>query len=199
MTDVAVCIPTIAGREDVCATTIHAYLGQSRDDLFIEVGTIKGKTWGEGCNALMGRPLLPSDYFLLGCDDAVPHLGAVQAAVDFHKQTGDLPGCRFLQDGEPMDPSYDARPHGEETPWCRLFLLTQSIYNAVGPLLDLTWYTDIDYCQRLNEAGYRIRMCDGFTFDHLDPPRTWAVDGEVERQRAVYHEACVAAGRSPLA
>ena len=200
MTDVAVCIPTVPERADMCERTIAAYLAQSDgDELFVEVGTISGHTWGGGCNELAGHTIFASDYLLFGCDDAVPHPGAVAAAVRFHVETGDLPGCRFLEAGVPLDPSYDARPHGQETPWCRLFLLPPAVYQQVGPLLDLTWYTDIHYCQRLNEHGYRIRMCDGFTFDHLDPPRTWAVNGEVERQHAVYREACAAAGRSPLA
>lgn len=158
-----------------------------------------GFTWGGGCNWLFDHYASGFDYVLFGCDDAVPRPGCVEAAVRYHFTTGHIPGCRFYQDGEPMDTSYDARPHGEETPWTRLFLLTSAIYRRVGPLLDLTWYTDIDYCQRLNEHGYMISMCDGFEFDHLDPPRTWAENGEVERQHRVYREACAAAGRSPLA
>jgi GT2 family glycosyltransferase len=213
MIRVAVCIPSVPERDAICTQTMTAFLAQSGEglDLRVSVRAIRGHTWGGGCNALAQELLAGDaqpDYLLFGCDDAVPRPGALAAALRFYRDlpaegytwgTQPLPGCRFYQDGAPLDPSYDARPHGVETPWCRLFLLPPAVYTSVGPLLDLTWYTDIDYCQRLNEAGHRILMCDGFSFDHLNPPRSWAVNGEVERQHRVYREACIAAGRSPLA
>lgn len=199
MKTVAVCIPSLAERDAYLWRTTGAFNRERSETISIACFNAFGLTWGGGCNWLFDHFASGFRYVLFGCDDAVPRPGCVEAAVRYHFTTGHIPGCRFYQDGEPMDESYDARPHGETTPWTRLFLLTPAIYQRVGPLLDLTWYTDIDYCQRLNEHGYTISMCDGFAFDHLDPPRTWAADGEVERQHRVYREACAAAGRSPLA
>lgn len=203
MTRVAVCIPSLPERTVMCADTMTTYLAQTTEDLQVSVEAIRGHTqWGEGCNQLANSghrlSLDPDDYLLFTCDDAVPRPGALAAAVAHHRATGQIPGCRFYQHGEPMDPSYDAAPHGQVSPWTRIFLLTRATYAQVGPLLDITWYSDIDYCQRLNEHGYTITMCDGFSFDHLDAPRSWAANGEVQRQHAVYHAACVAGKRSPL-
>ena len=198
MTLVRVQVPFLPERRDLLERTCAAFHDQEGVD--VEVITLTGMSWGRAHNSMLASVHDDVvDYVLLGSDDAVPRPGAVRAAVDFHVETGDLPGCRFLENDLPLDPSYDAKPHGEETNWCRLFCAPPSVYREIGRFLDLTWYTDIDYCQRLREHAYRIRMVDGFTFDHLDAPRTWASDGEVERQHRVYRQACAIANRSPLA
>lgn len=203
MTIVRVQIPYLPERIGMLTRVMLAYRAQSFGGQHLQCVSVKGYTWGEGQNQLLARlddeGAARPDYVLTGNDDCIPHPGAIQAAIRFHVETGDLPACRFLQDGQPLDPSYDARPHGAPTPWMRMFFAPPEVFERVGPLLDLTWYTDIDYCQRLVEHGYRMSLCDGFTFDHLDSPRTWAENGEALRQHGVYREACAAAGRSPLA
>ncbi len=197
VTRVRVQIPYVEERR---ATTLEATLTgyYAQEGVDVDLVTLTGFSWGQAHNVMLAAEFPDADYVLLGCDDVVPHPGALAAAVRFHVETGDLPGCRFLQDGDPLDPSYDAKPHGEDTNWSRFFLAPPAVYAQVGPLLDLSWFVDVDYSQRMNEAGHRLRMCDGFVFDHLDPPRLWATPDEVARQRAVYHAACDAAGRSRL-
>lgn len=202
MTHVAVLIPYLEERLEsgMVAQVQNSYVEEllRSDGPTITTHLLTGGSWGGLHNQLCRAHLSDSDYLLLANDDCPIHPGAIGAAVA-HLRRGEIPGCRFLTvDGEPLDPSYDAKPAGEETPWTRLFLLTPGIFEKVGPLMDLSWFVDIDYCQRLREAGFRITMCDSFTFTHLDAPRTWATPEVVAAQREEYHRACRAAGRSPL-
>ncbi len=215
MTRVRVQIPYLPEREAMLHEVESAYRdGQQRAGIEVELATLSAHSWGEAHNIMLADAG-DADYVLTANDDCIPHPGALRAAANFYANEAasggngfDLPGCRMVDTlGVPLDPSYDVRAHGAETPWMRMFFAPPAVFAAVGPLLDLSWYVDIDYCQRLREHGYRLRMVDGFSFTHLDPPRHWAETPadhngvpmrEVERQHLVYREACAAAGRSPL-
>lgn len=200
MARVVVCIPTVGGRDAMLRQTVDAWADQLHSG--IKTFWVDGYTWGEGCNRIAslccgGGYYTDPDYLVFAADDCVPRPGALKAAVDHWLTTGTIPGARFYQDGQPLAAGFDDLPAGTATTWTRLFLLTPEVYRQVGPLLDISWFADFDYSDRLAEAGYPITVCDGFAFDHLDGERTWAVDGEVDRQRRVYREACAVACRSP--
>ncbi len=198
MIRVRVQIPYLPERGELLEQVTGAYLEQ--EGVRVDVAAISGVSWGEGQNRLLAECPPGVDYVLTGNDDCVPHPGCLAAAVAFaHVHVLSLPACRMVDgDGEPLDASYDARPHGGETPWARMFFLRPTVFRSFGPMLDLSWYTDIDYCQRLRDGGHVLRMVDGFTFTHLDPPRTWATPDEVARQYDAYRAVCAAANRSPL-
>jgi GT2 family glycosyltransferase len=150
-----------------------------------------GFSWGEGLNQMM--PFAEGAYISCCCDDTVPVPGwfdAGRAMLD----SGSMPASRYWNgDGSPVHP-VDEMPHGEPLGWCRSFLLTPKIYEAVGPFINATWYADWDYSERLIAAGIPIHACDGFSFIHLDGSREWLTPEEDSRQRREYEASHVRQG-----
>lgn len=179
----SVLIPTVGDRDTMLAQVIAAYSAEGHD-----VRVIYGHTWGGGCNALAETET--ADYMLFACDDKLPRLGwfdHAKAMLD----SGAVPQSRNLTySGFPLHELYDdALGAGEYSDWTRDFFLTPAIWRQVGPLLDTTWYTDIEYSARLNAAGWALRVCDGFTFTHLDGPREWRTQAVDARERQIYEAA----------
>jgi hypothetical protein len=200
---VLVCIGTLEGRERYYGEVAMAWRDCSWSDLEVQVMSIKGKSLGVAWNASVGLVGFTGeeawDYIMFTADDQVPWDYTLDPAISWlHRHPYDVAGFRLHQHGLPLDPSYDTLAHGETTPWARGWLMRPPVYAHVGPFLDLSWYLDIEYSQRLTEAGYSIRMLEGFGGDHLDAPRTWLTTAERERQYQAYHAACAAAGRSPF-
>ncbi|MDE2233870.1 MAG: hypothetical protein KGJ90_07255 [Patescibacteria group bacterium] len=179
------------------AQTVQAWQEQLHRP--VRVLTVEGATWGGGCNQAADLVIGEVDYLVFAGDDCPPRPGALKAAVDHWLLTGTVPGCRFRENGSWLNPPYDGLAPGTETAWTRLFLLTPDVYREVGPLLDISWYADLEYGQRLSSKGYRITICDGFDFDHLHGERTWLSPEVNDAQRDAYHQACAANGWSPLA
>jgi len=180
MTVLSVLIPTVGGREDMlhqvktaCEQTVPG----------CEVLVVYGFSWGEGLNQL--ATVAKGDYWSCCCDDTVPLPGwfdAGRARLD----AGMEPASRYFNaDGTPLHAIDDA-PDGLPIGWCRSFLITPQMYDAVGPFIDATWYADWDYSERLVAAGWPIVATDGFAFTHLHGSREWLTPEEDRRQRAEY-------------
>jgi GT2 family glycosyltransferase len=193
--ELSVLIPTIPGREAELAQVKSAYSYQLGGQCEILTTTLY--SWGEGCNRLV--PLAKGRYLLFATDDTVPHEGwfeAGRAIVD----EGLTPASRYLHppaivDGVSRPPSTgeplherDLLPHGAAVEWTRSWLITPERYAEVGPMIDTTWWADIDYSERMEAAGYPIVACDGFSWTHLPTERRWLTMEEEERQRRVYEE-----------
>jgi hypothetical protein len=198
--EVLVCIGTLEGRERYYDEVATAWRDCSWSRLSVQVATVRGSSLGMAWNACVRlTEKYPWDYIMFTADDQAPWDYTLDAAISWlDKHPYDVAGFRLHQYGLPLDPNYDALAHGETTPWARGWLMRPHIYAQVGPFLDLSWYLDIEYSQRLAGAGYSIRMLRGFGGDHLDAPRTWLTDTERQRQYQAYHDACAAAGRSPF-
>lgn len=179
----SILIPTLPGREEMLRIVSCAHVAQHPD---CEILTTTGYSWGEGLNQLAKKA--KGDYWLCACDDILPHQGwfyAARAVVD----QGLTPATRYWDmDEEPLRPGTDDAVGGSRVDWCRSFLLTEEIYSDVGPLIDATWYADVDYSERLRESGREIIACDGFSFTHLDGDRDWLTEAEDHRQWRLYQE-----------
>ena len=189
MTVLSVLIPTVGGREDMlhqvktaCEQTVPG----------CEVLIVYGFSWGEGLNQL--ATVAKGDYWSCCCDDTVPLPGwfeAGRALVD----EGLTPASRYLNvDGSPLKHGWDDAPHRKVLDWCRSFLLTPAIYADVGPFIDATWYTDIDYSERLRKSGREIVACDGYAFTHLGGERTWLTTEVCRREEEAYWDSHRAQG-----
>lgn len=178
----SILIPTTGRREEMLRIVSATYVAQYPD---AEILTVAGKTWGAGLNDLI--PKAKGDYLLCACDDTLPHGGWFEAGLATLLE-GKEPASRyFTKTGEPLHPR-DLRTHGEPVEWCRSFLLTPEIFEAVGPFIDATWYADIDYSERIQDAGWPIVACDGFAWTHLDGERDWQTEEESAREMGCYLE-----------
>lgn len=185
MTELSVLIPTTGRRPEMLHTVRSAIESQLPA---AEILTVEGFSWGEGLNLL--AMVAKGTYLSCCCDDTVPVAGWFDAARAMLDE-GYEPCSQYLNvDGSPLRPGTDDQPHGTPLPWARSFLLTQEMFREVGPFIDATWYTDIDYSERLLKAGYEIRACTGFSFTHLNGDRDWQspeVDAQEREQYAASH------------
>lgn len=167
------------------AKTIAGYRREGRRlDGQVEILTTALYSWGEGCNQLAIRA--KGEFLLMAPDDLVPHPGCLAAGLAM-LASGSVPVARYLTvAGAPLHPDYDAAPHGTLLDWTRVFLLPATLYRELGPLIDANWCTDIDYSERLGEAGHKLRACDGFTFTHLDGSRAWRTAAVAASEDAAY-------------
>lgn len=180
MTDLTVMIGTCGTRPEMLAQVEEAFERENPD---AEVIVCEGVSWGAAMNEM--AEVASGRYLLTACDDTLPRpgwFGAARAMVD----QGVQPACRFYElDGSitPTWPGLDGCAHGTPVPWTRLMLLTPEILDRVGPLIDASWYVDIDYANRMRAAGIEILACDGYEFTHLDGARDWKTPEEDARCR----------------
>ena len=180
---ISVLIPTIPGREAELFQVTAAYKDQHGDD--VEVLTILGYSWGTGCNLLAAEA--KGDYLLCATDDTVPWEGWFEAGRPLVDE-GYCPASRYLHpDGTPLH-TRDERPHMADVDWTRSWLITPQVFREIGPMIDATWWADIDYSERMIAAGYPIVGCDGFAWTHLPTERDWLTPDEEQRQREVYEQ-----------
>lgn len=184
---ISVLIPTIEERHELRAQTIAGYVREGkRLGGLVEILTTSLYTWGGGCNQLALRA--KGEFLLLAPDDLVPHEGCLRAGLAMLAE-GSIPFARYLTvEGAPLHPDYDAAPHGRLLDWTRVFLIPAALHRELGPLIDATWLTDIDYSGRLLAAGREIRSCEGFAFTHLDGSRAWRT-AEIAAAEEAAHEA----------
>lgn len=188
---VSVLIPTLPARADLLARVSKRFR-ETLHDVGVEILTVEGCSWGEGLNVLAEQAR--GQYWSCACDDTEPSdpiwFSAARAMLD----SGLTPASRYFNvAGEPLRPGTDDAPHGTPIAWCRSFLLTPAIFREVGPFLDATWWTDIQYSERLHAAGRPVTACEHYSFTHLDGPRDWLTKDEENRQRELYEEAARAA------
>lgn len=182
---VTVIIPTIRGREETLARVVNAYRETGADRVLTSIGH---KTAGEAGNDLMLCLPHGCEHVLLTTDDMLPHAGWLDAALKV-AAPGVVPVARCLRvDGQPLQ-ERDGWEPGRESSWTRLFFLSPATFKHVGAFLDATWYIDLDYCERLQAAGYKLLTTDGFTFTHLDGPRDWHTPEVDKHEVGLYHAA----------
>lgn len=180
----SILIPTTGRRDHLLIECVKAYADEHPDAQLIITDRY---SWGEGCNQLAAEAT--GDHWLLACDDIVPVAGWYDAALEM-LETGVVPMSHYwTPEGEPLNPKYDGLAHGTPVDWTRTFFLTPGLYREIGPLLDATWYTDLDYSERLIAAGWPIQACDGFSFLHLHGERDWATEAELAVQFERWQEA----------
>lgn len=176
----SVLIPTLAGREGVLGETVGGYRATAPG---CKILTVEGRSWGAGLNELTA--MTDSEWLLFAPDDALPHPGWLEAAMGFWSR-GWFPAARYLDlEGEPCH-GQDGLADGEPVTWTRLFLLRRELFERLGPMIDATWWADIEYSERIVDAGFSCHSCGGFVFTHLDGDRSWLTEAEETRQRLVY-------------
>lgn len=184
-------IPTLPKRAELLQVVVARFHDIARRDSAcsgLEILTISGTTWGEGCNQLARAA--SGDVLFLGADDALPAdpLWFSNALAVLEQRQ--IPAARFLDRRyHPINPQVDAAPAGVEVGWTRLPLLYADTFREVGPLLDATWYADHDYSERLTAAGWPIVAAPNFSLVHLDGDRGWLTEAEHERSQRLYEAA----------
>lgn len=178
---ISVLIPTVGTRPGELLDVIQAFQNQHGDE--VEVLSHEGGSWGNGLNILAQRAR--GSFWLTCCDDTVPHKGWLAAALPV-LESQRMPASRYLHpDGSGLH-AFDELPDGEPLSWTRSFLLTAALYEQVGPFIDTTWWADVDYSERLLDAGWPIVTCDGYTFTHLPTEREWLTPEREQQERETY-------------
>lgn len=182
--DCTIIIPTVGGREEMLHRVIDAFAVQGFEDIV----TVQGLSWGAGINRAIEDGVCTGRRWLTCCDDTVPDPGwHVNAFAMF--DAGVTPVVRYYgEDGLPNVPGVDDVNHGRDMSWTRFFLLDQQIYDLCGPLLDTTWWADVDYSEKMLKAGRPLRACDGFRFTHLNAPRDWLTPEREQLERGRYEQ-----------
>ncbi len=178
---VSVLIPTVAGREQVLEETTAGYQETAPG---CEILITTGRSWGAGLNEL--AELATNELLLFAPDDALPGPGWLEAGVEMLER-GVIPIARYLnRDGSPLG-EQDGAAHGAPFAWTRLFLIPREIFRELGPMIDATWWADVEYSERIVDSGRPMQICGPFAFTHLDGDRSlWLDDVEMERQKTLY-------------
>jgi hypothetical protein len=178
---VSVIIGSLPEREEYRWKVFEAYLDCGQCEiLWTGSFTTPEHGWGEAVNTLL--PYARADFVVCGSDDATPRPGWLQACLRrwvAHEQ----PQARYLENGRPCNVLYDSAANGTQLEWSRFIALPKQAMIDIGPVKPGTYYVDLDYSKRSTEAGWRIVADDGFVFDHLQAPRTWATADRLERDR----------------
>ena len=186
--DLSVLIPTTGRRPEILSRVATRWEWLARAEGYtIEILTTSVYTWGEGCNYLMTRA--KGETVALVPDDVLPCEGLyTNAKRDLDHQVMRL-GRYFHENGQPLHEAMDLLEHGCSYPWSRCFMLPTETVLQLGPMIDATWYADIEYSERLTAAGWRIEARNGYWFTHLEAPRDWLTDEEEQRSRDLYDTA----------
>jgi hypothetical protein len=189
--DLSVLIPTTGRRPEILAATCERWEANSKAEGFtMEILTTQLTqlyTWGEGCNQLLTRA--KGEYVALVPDDVLPcEEGLFATALKAFDENVMPLGIYFHENGEPLHPNIDLLTHGQEHGWSRCFLLPQDLVQQLGPMIDATWYADVEYSERLLHRGWKIEARDNYWYTHLEAPRDWLTDEEEQRSRELYEK-----------
>ena len=183
--DLSVLIPTTGRRPKILERSQRRWEWCARAEGYtVEVLTTSLYTWGEGCNYLMTRA--KGDTVALVPDDVLPNAELYEKAVQGFADKVMPLGRYFHENGQPLHPTIDHLDHGQSHPWSRCFILPTEIVLQLGPMIDATWYADIEYSERLIEHGWTIRAHKDVFFTHMEAPRDWLTDEEETRSRELY-------------
>ena len=186
--DLSVLIPTTGRRPEILSRVARRWEWCARDEGYtVEILTTNLYSWGEGCNYLMTRA--KGEHVALVPDDVFPceklYTRAKYALADRVMPLGRY----FHENGQPLNEAIDHLDDSKPYPWSRCFLLPFDTAKLLGPMIDATWYADIQYSERLIDAGWKIEARRDYWFTHLEAPRDWLTPEEEQRSRDLYDNA----------
>jgi len=167
----SIIVPTIRGREDAHSVVVNAWNDQTTPDDEIVVPRdypTVGEAWNAGAAASRG------DVLVFAIDDAIPHPGALDAALGAANRgvipsprllfaDGTLEACGTMGMGALMGECPDGTP-------CRaagLLAVRRDVWVAVGEFLPIHYYSDDEWCWRaLVREGVVCEVVRGFAFTH---------------------------------
>lgn len=194
---ISIIIPTITGREIHFERCITAYQQRTANDFEILVERdhpAVGPAWNAGAARATG------EFLHLTADDLEPAEGWDVAAIDAVDH-GYLPAPRVTNQHGRLD---SCGLHGVElengarVPMSVIPFLTRALFDEIGPVLPIHYFTDNWISWRAARAGWSTRVCRGFAFTHH-----WAEVGRgagmtyeerMAHDQAVYLDAVAAAG-----
>jgi len=170
---VSVVIPTIAGRESLCDSTVAAFRATvPTDDLQVivvrERPTI-GRAWNDGAEAA------DNEYLMLAADDVIPHPGWYEAAVEatergcypaprIEKVDGSLLATGSMGGGWLLTDCADWAPVvSSQFPFLRRYW-----WREMGPCLDVHYYADDYLAARARAAGINVAYRAGYRLTHME-------------------------------
>lgn len=177
MTQVAVIIPTIAGREGFLADAVDAYQQTTpMARLYVEHGH---PTCGEGWNAGAAKALREGcDVLHFSADDLIPQQGWLGRMVSAYIDAGVFPGAVLLNSDGSVWNSHE-RP-GDLLTFPRVPIMSAETWGRLGPVPPVHYYSDI----WLGRKGTPTVVLSEYRFVHL-----WAQPGRVhdsEPDRLLY-------------
>lgn len=174
-------IATAGDRPDMLADALHGWYQVEGVTAKALVGGPAGTVYNE-----LVRELPDDAVFFTTCDDTVPLFESIAPVLEVW-ESGKVPACRYVDKaGGPVNTNVDSVPAGTPLGWTRQPFLSKRLWLELGPFLDITWYLDCDYSDRLLEAGYPIVSCPKFVQRHLEGSRSWQAGGVAEREHEVY-------------
>lgn len=171
---VGIILPTVPGRQHFDAV-LEAYQTTCPENCDFEIeippphDTV-GAAWNAGVEALEGAEC---DYYAFAIDDAEPHPGWAEAAIEA-VEAGFLPASRqWFADGTlectgSMGFGQFLKDAADWTP-CRstgVPFIRAEWWSLIGGFLPIHYHTDDDFCWRACCAGIPTVFRDGYTFTH---------------------------------
>lgn len=162
---ISIIIPTIPGREVHFERCITAYQQRtvSEFEILVEHGhPAVGPAWNAGAARARG------DLLHFTADDLEPHEGW-DVAADEAVQRGLLPAPRVVNAAGRLD---SCGLHGVEMEdWARVPMsvvpfLPAALFEQIGPVLPIHYFTDNWISWRAARAGWDTRVRRGFAFTH---------------------------------
>jgi hypothetical protein len=167
---IAVVIPTLPARSEVCERTVAAFKEQGAEVLLVSGASTCGEGWAAGLRSA------EADYILLGCDDAVPHPGAVEAGMRAADDgiypsprivlaDGTLESCGTLGGGGCHLPEC---PDGTLANMSSFPIATAQMWERIGEPPDIHYYVD-DYLGYMARCiGLDCQVVRNYAFTHHD-------------------------------
>lgn len=169
---IGIVIPTVPGREGLLDRVLAAYAQSCPDYWEFDVTIPEGyPTVGEAWNAGAGD--VDGDYLHFGIDDAEPHRGWAEAAVEL-AEAGMLPAARIVTTGGMLE-ACGSMGRGWHLPECEtgtpcrttgIPFMSGQAWQEVGEFLPIHYAVEDDWYWRAVLRGMRIATCRGYCFTH---------------------------------
>ena len=197
---IGIIIPTIQGREEMLDQVLQAYeatcpAGYEFDVTIPEGYPSVGEAWNAGAQDVTG------DYLHFGVDDAEPHEGWAESAVEL-AETGVLPSARLVTPDGHLEGcgSLGRGWHLPECPTgtpCRttgIPFIPLDAWETIGEFLPIHYAVEDDWYWRATLHGHYIAACRGYSFTHhrLEEP------GVISRADTDVRRFLVNAARHPV-
>jgi hypothetical protein len=182
---IGVVIPTVPGRERELRRALH-----STENAFRPVGVdviahienghaTCGEAWQAG-GVWFAEHFHDVNYLLFSADDLIADERWIGAALRRVQRAGELPAPQLFTGDGRRDPRTDDGPDGVLVHFPRVPFVPWALWEAMGPIPPLHYYSDCWIGDRAAEHGYTFRVTAGFAFTHL-----WSQAGRLGDERQV--------------
>lgn len=166
----SVVIPHVAGRDEVYEMVISAYretlVGVDYEIITVNDRPNCGMAWQEGAEIANGK------YLHLGADDLEPLPGWFQAATYTVGFSHAVPGARIIRPDGSLESCANWETEGKDgqpADLARVPFCTMDMWDEIGPMIPLQYYSDNWFHERAKRIGYPCRINRKYSFVHHRP------------------------------